>query len=232
MILTPRHSTCLALALSLTTACKGGDVSGDSAAADDSTTSEFHPNVPEGYEYKWDTDGCGEDNDDTQVYRLAEGSSTAEGALQITERWYWFFGGDWEDDCIDTIVYEGDRISAGTLNQLGLSENEEGYDTMMTKSEDNCPQLNYLYLWNHPNADDAEYGDPLEQATLVVFDTLSPSGNLNVDNAMIVNLAYEVRSNSYSLASNYGRGVFMPDTDVNEPPAHYTWESDDCYGGR
>ena len=230
MPLRPPLTAALALTLGLNVACKGGDSGDDSGATDDSTASEFHPNVPEGYEYKWDTDGCGEDGDNTQVYRLAEGSSTAEGTLQMTERWYWFFGGDWEDDCIDTIVYEGDRISAGTLNQLGLSENEEGYDTMMTKSEDGCPSVNYLYLWDHPDAKKVEYGDPLEQATLVVFDTLSPSGNLNVDNAMIVNLAYEVRSSSYSLASNYGRGVFMPDTDVNEPPAHYTWESDDCYG--
>ena len=43
-------------------------------------------------------------------------------------------------------------------------------------------------------------------------------------------MAYEVSSNSYSLASNYGRGVFAPEEGSTEPPSTYTWESDDCYG--
>lgn len=219
----------LILFCTLAVACKDGGPADDSAS--DSEGSEFHPNVPPGYEYKWDTDGCGDDGTDTQIYTLAEGSSDADGNFTMTETWYWFFGGDWEDDCIDVIQYSGDRVSPAVLEQLSASEAEEGYEALMTKAEDGCPMMNYLYLWDHRDKEDFEYGDTLEQDTFIVFDNLSPSGNLNVDNAMLVFMYYDTGGGRYSGDTDYARGVFLPDTEVLAPPAHYTWEASMCLSG-
>lgn len=189
-----------------------------------------HPNVPEGYEYKWDTDGCGDDGTSTQVYMLAEGSTDESGHLELRETWYWFFGGDWEEDCIDVIEYSGDAVAASVMDSLQASEAEEGYDATMTKSEDGCPGMNYLYLWNHPDKEDWDYGDGLDQDVIIVFDTLTPWGVPNQDNAMLVFMFYDMGRSSYRGDTDYARGVFLPDTETLAPPAHYTWEGSMCVG--
>ncbi len=50
----------------------------------------IHPNVPEGYEYKWNTDGCtqADGSEGANVYMLAEGATTEDGTASITETWY------------------------------------------------------------------------------------------------------------------------------------------------
>lgn len=194
------------------------------------TGTGIHPNVPPGYEYKWDTDGCGTDNSQTQVYMLAEGSTDENGRIDMTETWYWFFGGDWEDDCIDVIHYGGSAVASSVMDSLQASEAEEGYEARMTKVEDGCPGMNYLYLWNHPDKEDWDYGDGLDQDVIVVFDTLSSWGNLNQDNAMLVFMYYYLGRTGYRGDTDYARGVFLPDTEELAPPAHYTWEGSMCLG--
>ncbi|MCB9795773.1 MAG: hypothetical protein H6741_24015 [Alphaproteobacteria bacterium] len=228
----PLPRTALPVALMLlaaTVACGEKDGTQDSTPVD--TDPGTHPLVPEGYEFRWDTDGCGETNEDTQVYILGEARTDGSGTVTATERWFWFFGGAWEDDCMDVIDYSGTEVADATLNSLNASEAEEGYDTQMTKSEDGCPQMNYLYLWDHPDKEDFEYGDTLDQRVILIFDTLSPSGNLNYENAMLVFMGYEMQSNTFSMDIDYARGVFTPDSeDVLGPPASYTWEGSMCLG--
>ncbi|MCB9762389.1 MAG: hypothetical protein H6739_21510 [Alphaproteobacteria bacterium] len=220
----------LAAPLALLAGCTGSDKDADDSAAADDSAIQFHPNVPDGYEYRWDTDGCGEANDQTQVYKLATANSTEAGRLTVTETWYWFFGGDWEDDCIDVIEYTANAVPNSTLEALGAGEAEEGYQGMMTKVDEGCPQMNYLYLWDHPDKDDFEYGDPLEQEVIVIFDNLSPSGNLNYENAMLIFMGYNVGNNRYTMSYDYATGVFNPQTEILGPPADYTWEASICLG--
>lgn len=191
---------------------------------------QYHPNVPDGYEYKWDTDGCGDSGTDTQIYMLAEGSTDASGHLEMQETWYWFFGGDWEDDCIDVIQYSADAVGDSVMDSLQASEAEEGYEGTMTKTEDGCPGMNYLYLWNHPDKRDWQYGDGLDQDIIVIFDTLTPWGVPNQDNAMLVFMYYDLGRTGYRGDADYARGVFLPDTEDLAPPAHYTWEGSMCVG--
>ncbi|MCB9746527.1 MAG: hypothetical protein H6740_28385 [Alphaproteobacteria bacterium] len=211
-------------------ACGEKDGSTDSTPADSDPGT--HPLVPDGYEFRWDTDGCGDTNEDTQVYILGEATTTGNGTVTASERWFWFFGGAWEDDCMDGISYSGSAVSQGTLNSLDASQAEEGYDAQMTKSEDGCPQMNYLYLWDHPDKEDFEYGDTLDQRVILIFDTLSPSGNLNYENAMLVFMGYEMQSNTFSMDIDYARGVFTPRLRGRARPAGQPHAEASMPGGR
>lgn len=172
-----------------------------------------HPNVPEGYEERWDwtSESC-EKKNDSKIYYLGEATTDAEGNFQATERWYMFHGGEWEDDDIDVLSYSGTAMTRGQIDSLGASEAEEGYATIRTVEE-----------WNSNTnwTEDAE--------RLLVFDNLTPSGNLNWENAMLVFLYRPSDSGGYKSDVNYARGGFYPDGEVLGPPASYTWEGEDCW---
>jgi hypothetical protein len=200
--------------LILVFACTGsgankGPGSGDSLDSDPGV----HPNVPEGYEDKWDvTSETCEKTSDSKIYYLGEASSDSEGNFTATETWYLFHGGDWEDDDVDVLKYEGTAMTRSDLNSLEATEAEEGYQTVRT-----VEQWDSNTNWS----DDAD--------RLLVFDTLTPSGNLNWENAMLVFMYKPSDTGGWRSDVNYARGVFSPDGDVLGPPAHYTWEGDDCW---
>jgi len=213
-------------------ACGEKDHSGD--PKDTSVEDECHPNLP--YEsacLTWQFDGCNE-GADTWVARIADGSTDADGDFTLTETWYWFFGEGWDDDCIDVIEYKNPSpLTQASLNSLNAGEAEIGYGATMTKKEDGCPQLNYLYLWDHPDKEDFEYGDELEQDVVFIFDVLTPSGNLNWENRMLVFVGYNISGNSYAMNTSYATGTYGPEDESNPlaPPASFTWESTACLDG-
>ncbi|MCB9793129.1 MAG: hypothetical protein H6741_10420 [Alphaproteobacteria bacterium] len=193
--------------------CGGKDSSGDDTAPGDTQPSS-HPLVPPGYEYRWDIDGCGDSGTAAMNYKLGEASTDADGNITITERSFTFYGGDWSNDCMDVLSFTGTSMSGAEINDFGASEAEEGYQVIRSIAENNCG---------------GNYTEDLE--AWFIFDTLSPSGNLNVDNAMLVFYYYEGRRGITS-DLDYARGVFNPeDTSELGPPATYTWEYQNCQDG-
>ncbi len=192
-----------------------------------------HPNVPDGYELYWSTDGCGDDEDQTQVYILASGSISEDGeTLTATEKWYWFFGGDWSKDCIDTFEFSGSRLSNSQLNDLDASQAEAGYYGSYTKTENNCPGMNYYATWSHSGEDGFDYGDEISANMVLVFDYLTPNGALNWENKTLV-YAYVGDSSglTWGDTSYDPAGVFTPTgDDPVGPPADVTWEPSFCFG--
>ncbi|MCB9795434.1 MAG: hypothetical protein H6741_22240 [Alphaproteobacteria bacterium] len=185
----------------------------DSSEADDSgrdTSSSGHPLVPEAYQNRWDIDGCGERGVGAMHYRLAEAASDASGQIQISVRSFIFRGGEWSDDCVDTLAYAGEAIPHSENVAMGASEAEEGYRVSLSVLEDQCG-----------------LGREEGASAWYLFDTLSPSGNPNYENAMLVYRFIEGESGP-TLDGDYARGVFSPDTSVLGPPAHYTWLGERC----
>ncbi|MCP4807058.1 MAG: hypothetical protein GY913_26560 [Proteobacteria bacterium] len=208
----------------------GPSNTGDSAG--DSADLGSHPNVPPEFDGLWQVDGC-EDGTATVAYILAEGHSEADGSFEMTETWYWFFDDPgWDDDCIDEMRYTGDRVSRSVHESLSATEAEEGYMGSMKKTEDGCPGVNYLETWDHPDAKGFDYGDSWNVDFVVFFDTLSPSGNLNWENAMLT-FMYLGEGNSMTWGStSYAGGTFSPeDESVPGPPADYTYNTSICFNG-
>jgi hypothetical protein len=223
----------LYLALS---SCTGSGDGGNKDKSNDSADSgaESHPHVPEEYQDKWSLDGCSDDdgNKHTVAYILGEGSTDADGNLTLTEHWYWIYPeAGYEDDCVDELNYSGTRVTASVLGQLNASESEEGYWGTLKSGAEGCPAVNYLGTWDHPDADKFDYGDKWETDFIVVFDTLTPSGNLNWENAMLVYMFIMDGNSAVWASTDYARGVFEPDTEALEPPAHYSWETSICFSG-
>mgnify|MGYP006928162721 CR=1 FL=1 len=200
---------------------------------DTAVESECHPNLPYPEAcYTWQFDGCNDGND-TWVAKVADGRTDADGNFTMTETWYWFKGEGWEDDCIDVFEYKNaSPLTAASLQALNASEAEEGFKATMTKVTDGCPGNNYLYLWDHPDKDEFEYGDGVEQEVVLIFDTLS-SGNLNFENRMLVFVGYNVGGNSYTMRTDYATGTYSPEDESNplDPPAGYAWETSSCLDG-
>ena len=215
-------------------ACIGGDKDGPAVTGDSGGDSAVgsHPNVPPEYDGLWQVDGC-EDGTETVVYIIAEGSSEADGSFEMTETWYWFFDDPgWDDDCIDTLSYKGDRVSQSVHSSLSATEAEEGYMGTLKKTDDGCPGMNYLSTWDHPDAKGFEYGDKWEVDFVVFFDTLSPSGNLNWENAMLVFMWIGEGGQMTYGSTSYANGTFLPEDETNpEPPADYEYVTSICFNG-
>ena len=64
----------------------------------------------------------------------------------------------------------------------------------------------------------------------VLFDTITPSGNINENNKMLVFNYTEIASNYYSQDFDYARGHAFPDGEEPGPPATYDWLGDLCVG--
>ncbi len=193
-----------------------------------------HPLIPAEYADKWDPDGCKDDDGDyhTAAHILGEGSTDADGNLTLTETWYWIYpDAGYDDDCVDELSYSGTPVTASTLTQLNASEAEEGYYGTVKSGPEGCPAVNYLSTWDHPDGKKFEYGEKWEAEFIVVFDTLTPSGNLNWENAMLVFMYILDGNTVVSGSTDYARGVFEPDTEALEPPAHYSWETSICFSG-
>lgn len=217
--------------------CIGGDGDGKKNNNNDTADSGVtgaHPHIPPEYADKWDPEGCKDEDGQyhTVAYILGEGSTTADGKLTLTETWYWVFDdAGYDDDCVDTLLYEGDAVTTSVLTSLNASEAEEGYWGTLSSDGEGCPAVNYLGIWEHPDEKKYEYGDKWETDFIVVFDTLTPSGNLNWENAMLVFMYILDGNDVLSGSTDYARGVFEPDTEELGPPAHYTWETSICFSG-
>lgn len=179
-------------------------------AAVDSADPGVHPNVPPGYEFKWDynAENCG----GTQYYFLGSGTSDGEGNFVGQHVVYYFYGGDWEEDDIDTYEMSGTSVTRSWLDANSASECEEGYEVVREG-------VDMQSGWG---------GEATEM--YYAFDTLSPSGNLNYENAMLVFRYTYDRDGDLRGDFDYARGVYTPDSDDSvEPPASYTWEGDGCW---
>ena len=200
--------------LALILGCTGADTdtldSTDTAPVDD----EFHPLVPEAYQYLWDTSGC--DGNTSRTYILGEARSEGDGTISMTENHYKFYGDDdddWDDDCVDTYVYEGDAITRSDLIGMEASTSEEGYETLRTKSDAST-------------CGGGGWGD--EDPIRWAFDTLTEAGGLNFENRMLV-LRFTQGGwgggDDWKGDTDYARGTFIPDDEANlGPPADYVWD--------
>lgn len=204
---------------------------GAGAPQDTADPNWVHPLVPAGYEYLWQTDGCTTDKGKPgdQVYILAEGTVDASGAMVVQEHWYWFWnGGDWEDDCVDTIEITA-SLTGRDLGASGCSVCDEGYEGSRRVVEDNCG-LNYKYRF----VDARKPDDKMTYPVFILFDSITPSGTPNVDNAMFVfthNADNDGDFDFGSVQEEYATGhVYPDDPDANYGyPGTYDWLGDRCY---
>ena len=182
-----------------------------------------HPNIPEGYEYKWSPDGCTQydGSEGSSVYLLAEGYAASDGEVHIDETWYWFHGGDWSQDCIDAWSYDGE-VSHRSPASFGASEAEQILETTMSLPSPECGILYYMIF-------DQEKTDYEEQEwpAWVVLEYLTSWGNPN--EKLGIFMLYGV--DGYDSADfDYAVGAFSPDTEEYDLPAHFTWEGNMCIG--
>jgi hypothetical protein len=210
---------------------------GCTKATDDSSPTdsvdEVHPNIPEGYELQMNNgEGCGDNGTQTAAYVIGQGSTTVKSNgdidFQGTETWYWFHGGDWSQDCVDHWEYEGYDVPK---NAHGIEVADEGYYGNYRKVEPNgCEGQNYLYIWDHPDKDDFEYGELPTVQFLAAFDTVTPSGNPNMDNRFVFFHHVGKDSTFRYVDANYDTAaIITPETDVHGPPATYTWWHAFCF---
>jgi hypothetical protein len=219
----------IALAVTLA-ACSGGNA--DTATPDtdggDTSADEGHPLVPEKYKLYWNVDGCTttDDKPGTQAYVLAEDvRADASGRFTATERWYHFRGtGNYADDCVDEWEIEGSFVSFD-YGQLSCSQCEEAYQVTRTLTNATCG-ITYYSIFGLEDEPRVEVYD-----AIALFDTLTPSGNPNVDNAMLVIWGSEVKDRSYMMDIDYARGHAFPD-DAPGYPSSYDWLGDKCLGSK
>jgi len=213
------------IGLALAPGCNKGDSEGDTD--DTSGEAEHHPLVPEKYRYLWNTGGCEttDGKSGVQVYILVDegdGSADASGSLTATERWYWFYGGEWDEDCVDTFQLTGE-FKVFDYTMLGCSECEEAYEVTRRLTEASCG-LTYYHIFALEERPDEE-----AYQAMVLFDTLTPSGNPNVDNKMLVMNGSRTEGGAYAMDYDYARGHAFPDDEPGYPSA-YDWVGDKCFG--
>lgn len=193
---------------------------------------EPHPMVPEQYQNLWHTESCTKRTQDghtyeaDQVYAVMTDAVATEDSFTGTELWYWFFEEDgWEDDCIDKIKVEGTRLHAD-FQTYGCSECNDGWNVIRTVEEQTCEGVYYRYLLHETEALSERYD------SIMLFDTITPSGTLNEDNAM--RISYGEIDGEGKLNMNHdwcwGSECFVHYDDAWEPPATYAWVHEDCYG--
>lgn len=194
-------------------ACAGPAPTDDTDVQD--TGPAFHPNAPD--QETWDRWALSLEcqaqwgNGDTRVYKVGTLVSDADGGLTGSEKWYWFYGGDWADDDVDTFTYEGSALTLAEV-QGEVGPADEGFMTLATLADDQSRQH-----WGDGEADVAFY-----------FDYLGPSGNLNLDNKMIVYRGAEgYRGWDVSEYSASERSYYQPDGEIGGA-ATWIWEAQDC----
>jgi len=205
------------LLLSLLVAC-GGKTSTDDTGTP--TTEDHNPIVPAEYEYLWDTDVSSCDGADAIVYYLFAGETDGAGTLTGTEGWYWFFATEgWDGDCVDTFTVEGSTASH-SWDEDACYGCEAFYDSRWDLPDENrgCTDTDYETFWEQEDVDkdrfDVEVG----------IDALTPSGNPNTDNKMIVATIFQGSDNTRWVNAGYARGHYLPVTEGDyEGPATLDW---------
>lgn len=213
----------LLLPLALLAACTQKDEPAvdDSGPADTGTEYGDNPVVPEEYQYLWDLDASGCDDDqDAIVYYDFAGAVDADGNLAGQESWYWFFKTEgWDGDCVDT--FDVDTTASDTNWQ---DDPCSGCDLEFSGTWDladenrTCPGYDYEDFFDNDKVDDDHYN------LIVMLDPLSPGGNPNSTTLVMAAFQDDDNTNSYSFNSDYARGDFIPETDGDyEGPASVTW---------
>ncbi len=205
--------------LSLLLACTGGgdDKNPDDTAGGTGLEDDCHPmyreyGLEDSYCYLW-VHTCSKSSDD-QAWILGEASTDANGNFEATETWFWLTDDDGPDDRdgYDVLEFTGKAMTRATIDALGASQSEEGYDTIRNVQSQQT---------------DLRYGT--DENILYVFDTLTPNGTLNMDNNMLVYRYRESQNGGWKSDVNYARGHFYPEDEANPvPPATYTWEGSIC----
>jgi len=187
------------------------DDTGDTAAEE-----LEHPLVPDEYRGIWDTDGC--DDGKAAVYHVAQGRSEVgeddDGDeimyLSFTEHWYWFWGNDdYEGDCVDEFSFQGVESNANWGASDPCSECEEEFTGDYTESadgDDGCSVL-YSYIFLDEGTGSNNF------TAMFKLDTLTPSGNPNVDNKALVIGIFKDSDGYWYPDTDYARGPVVPDTE-------------------
>ena len=201
-------------------ACAGGakDKQEDSAGGTGLEGDDCHPmfreyGLEDAYCYLW-VHNCSKSSED-QAYILGEASTDDNGAFTAIETWFWLTDDDGpdDDDGYDVLVFTGKAMTRATIDSLGASQSEEGYDTLRNVESQQT---------------DVRYGT--DENLLYVFDTLTPNGTLNPDNNMLVYRYRESQNGGWKADVDYARGHFYPEDEADpSPPASYTWEGSICY---
>lgn len=186
-----------------------------------------HPLVPEEYQWIWNTKepcemkyGGGEGH---QVYmHLYEGESTADGTFSGMEHVYWFFAeAGWAQDCVDTFQVEGEWMD-DDYSIYGAYVADEGWKMRRTLVESQCG-MSYRWMFS-----ECQVGDGYCSA--MFFDTITPSGNPNMDNKFLVFTVSQDEGGGYTgdLNEEWGDGHVYPIEENYGPPATYDWVGESC----
>ena len=182
-----------------------------------------HPLVPEEYTYYWNTRGCttGDGSAGAQLYWLAEqGSADANGALSVTERWFWFFGADdYGGDCVDSFQIAGTVDLETRTEDLGCGSCDAAWSVTHSLQTDRCGGLNYDDLLGAPA--DSEWTSHL------ALDAVAESGSPNAENAMLVVQATAAASGGWSVQADYALGHAFPEGSTTWP-ATIDWLGSTC----
>lgn len=179
--------------------------------------------VPEAYRCLWEGnyEGCttSQGRQGRQLYWVIDGQVDADGKITGSERVWWFFPEEWNtDDCVDTLSLDGQEIVTD-LERLGCATCEEAYSTVREVQTNNC-NLGYNLLF-----DEDEEG--LKQTLL--FDTLTPNGEPNEDNKILV-LHRTTDENGSTSTKEYARGNMTPEGAEHAAPYSFTWVGSACRG--
>lgn len=200
--------------------CGGKEGGGDTGGATEDTG---NPIVPDGYEYLWDLDAESCDGD-AIVYFLFDGEIDDSGGFTGAHSYYWFFKGEgWDGDCVDTFRVEGDEGSHAWADDA-CSGCERLFDTTWDLADEDrgCSGFDYEGFWEQEDVE----ADRFDVA--VLFDALSPSGNPNTDNQMLVLVSYEDADGQRWVNQGYARGQYLPTVaDDYEGGATVNWASED-----
>ncbi len=187
-----------------------------------------HPLAPEEYQWIWNTDGCTTEHGGAtghQVYmHLYEAESTASGDFSGMEHVYWFFAEKgWAQDCVDTFEIEGTWIQEN-YSTFGAAVADEGWYIRRTLVESQCG-MSYRWMLSS-----CKVGDGYCSAAFL--DTITPSGNPNIDNKFLVFTVDQDKDGGYSgnLDENWGKGHIYPENEAQNygPPATYDWVGEYC----
>lgn len=181
--------------------------------------------VPEQYRYTWDCLNQVTDCGGSLVYRYAEGSSAANGHLQMQERWFVFDGGS---HCIDTFQITGtpaDEIAdeycldceRGFAVEWALQDTQCNMDWEKTFQNEDLEEQTYtgfLMLDTHRRV---TFGEPLQRYEKNVMDVSAA--------------AKDESSGLYALIGVYGSGTAIPSTsdEAIGAPEDYQWQNSACY---
>ena len=194
---------------------------------DSDPDTEVESIIPEQFRGIWNEGPCGTNDRGLQAYRHVEDGRFAEdGSFTATERWYWFFPN--KPPCIDEHVLVGTSIGNGLAH--GCGQCEIVLDIERGPGDRECS-------WVEPHewfdiVDDSLPNQQWRYTHKLLMDTLSPSGNPNQDNrVLILNRYFKEVADEWANPEDYALGTLDPDGETYGPPAGLSWVGGECYGG-